>query len=72
MYQQLGFEFVSNTVPNYFYVIKDKRYHRYNFRKDKLIKEGFDPNKTEKEIMLERKIHRIYDCGNKKWLWNNN
>ena len=72
MYQQLGFEFVSNTVPNYFYVIKDKRYHRYNFRKDKLIKEGFNPNKTEKEIMLERKIHRIYDCGNKKWLWNNN
>lgn len=26
---------------------------------------GFDKNKTEHEIMLERKIYRIYDCGTK-------
>ena len=35
----------------------------FNYRKDKLISEGFDPNKTEHEIMLERGIYRIYDCG---------
>jgi hypothetical protein len=69
LYDKLGFDFVSNTVPNYYYVIKNKKYHRYNFRKDKLVKDGYDINKTEKEIMLERKIYRIYDCGNKKWLW---
>jgi len=71
IYPLLGFKFVSNTTPSYYYVIKDKKYHRYNFRKDKLIKDGFDPNKTEKQIMLERKIYRIYDCGNKKWEWSN-
>lgn len=36
-------------------------------QKSILIKEGFDKNKTEKEIMFERKIYRIYDCGNIRW-----
>jgi len=41
-----------------------KREHRYKFRKDILVSEGFDSNKTEKEIMTERGYNRIYDCGN--------
>ena len=44
--------------------------HRFNFRKDKLIKEGFDSNKTEHEIMLERRIYRIYDSGHLKFKFN--
>jgi hypothetical protein len=32
-----------------------------------LVKQGFDKNKTEHEIMSERKIPRIYDCGNMKY-----
>lgn len=63
LYEKLGFTFMGETKPNYFYVIKKKREHRYKYRKDLLIKEGFDSNKTEHEIMLERKIPRIYDCG---------
>jgi hypothetical protein len=39
------------------------RYHRGNFTKQSLIKEGFDSTKTEKEIMVERNYNRIYDCG---------
>lgn len=35
------------------------------------MKEGFDPNKTEREIMFERGFNRIWDCGNKKWVWLN-
>lgn len=42
----------------------------FNYRKDILIKEGFDKNKTEKQIMLDRGIYRIYDAGNGKWEWN--
>lgn len=34
------------------------------------FRERFDPNKTEKEIMLERKYYRIYDCGNVRWEYN--
>jgi hypothetical protein len=69
LYEKLGFKFIKNTQPNYYYVIGRKRYHRFNFRKDRLVKEGYDPNKTEHEIMLERKIYRIYDSGNLKFIY---
>jgi hypothetical protein len=67
MYKNLGFDKISQSKPNYWYVINDIRHHRFNFRKGILVKQGFDENKTEKEIMLERKIYRIYDCGNIRW-----
>jgi hypothetical protein len=70
LYEKLGFERKGTTLPNYWYVSGDKRYHRYKFRKDQLIKEGFDPTKTEKEIMKDRKYKRIWDCGNDKWVWS--
>tara|TARA_Y100001938_G_C8063106_1_gene418550 strand:- start:33 stop:1667 length:1635 start_codon:yes stop_codon:yes gene_type:complete len=67
MYEKLGFDKTSETKPNYWYINRNKRLHRFNFRKDVLISEGFDPNKTEKQIMKERKMYRIYDCGNIKY-----
>lgn len=68
LYVNLGFEFVYNSKPNYFYINKGKREHRFKYRKDILVKEGFDKNKTEREIMKERGFNRIYDCGNKKYV----
>ena len=67
-YLKNGFEFVGLTEPNYFYIIKHKRENRFKYRKDILVKEGFDSTKTERQIMSERGINRIYDCGNKKWV----
>ncbi len=67
MYEKLKFKFISQSKPNYWYIIGDKRHYRFNFNKTNLIKEGFDPSKTEKEIMFDRKIYRIYDCGNIRW-----
>jgi len=72
IYNKLKFELVNKTKPNYFYIIKGIRKHRFNFRKDKLVKQGFESHKTEHEIMLERKIYRIYDSGNLKYYWKNN
>ena len=63
LYEKLGFKKIHYSKPSYFYVKNEKRYNRFNFRKDILVKEGFDKNKTEHEIMLERNIYRIYDCG---------
>jgi len=63
LYDTLGFNFIHNSKPNYFYVFKGNRVNRFKFRKSELLKEGFDVNKTEHEIMLERKLYRIYDCG---------
>ena len=68
LYDKLGFEFIGDTKPNYFYVINYKRENRFKYRKDVLVKQGFDSNKTEKEIMIERGYNRIWDCGNKKWV----
>lgn len=67
MYEKIGFNKISQSKPNYWYVKNDLRFHRFNFRKSILVKEGFDSNKTEKEIMFDRGIYRIYDCGNIRW-----
>lgn len=63
VYEKLGFTFSHFSQPNYYYIIGQKRYNRFSFRKDVLVRQGFDVNKTEHEIMLDRKIYRIYDCG---------
>jgi len=67
LYEILGFKYIHTSKPNYYYVIDNIRHHRFNFRKDILIKEGYDANKTEHQIMLERKIYRIYNSGNLKF-----
>ena len=69
LYKTLGFEFIGKTEPNYYYIVDGIRHHRFNYRKDILIKQGFDPNKTEHQIMLDRKIYRIYDSGNLKFIY---
>jgi len=68
IYKNNGFEFIYETGPNYYYINKHKREYRFKYRKDVLVRDGYDKNKTERQIMLERGISRIYDCGNKKWL----
>ena len=70
LYKQLGFQLQHITEPNYYYVIGHKKYNRFNFRKDILVKQGFDKNKSEHEIMLERKIYRIFNSGNYKFIYN--
>jgi len=69
LYEKLNFKYSHMTNPNYYYIVDKIRKHRFTYRKNKLIKDGFDPNKTEHEIMLERKIYRIYDSGQLKFLW---
>ena len=67
MYEKNGFDFINKGSPNYWYVKKLDRKHRFNFTKGKLVKDGFDPLKTEWEIMKERGWDRIWDCGNLKY-----
>lgn len=69
LYEKLGFKKANDGKPNYWYIEGDKRKHRYNFRKDVLVKEGFYPDKTEHEIMIELGYDRIWDCGHTKWVW---
>jgi hypothetical protein len=70
MYEKLGFQYLHTSDPGYWYNINGKREHRFNWRKDKLIKLGGDKDKTEEEIMNEWSYYRIYNGGNKKWILN--
>lgn len=65
LYKALGFDLVSQSKPNYFYFLSQSkgREPRFKYRKSVLVKQGFDQNKTEKQIMEERGYSRIYDCG---------
>ena len=69
MYLKLGFKLSHTSRPNYYYVVNGIRKHRFNYRKDRLIKDGFDPNKTEIQIMSEQGYYKIFDCGMQKWIW---
>lgn len=69
LYETLDFKRISVTSPSYFYVVNGVRENRMKYQKHKLVKEGYDANKTEHEIMLEREIYRIYDCGNIKFTY---
>lgn len=71
LYKKLGFSKIRHSKPNYFYMNDFKsRLHRYNFRKDILVKEGYDPSLTEAQIMEYRGFHKIWDCGTSVWEWS--
>lgn len=64
LYQKLNFKCEHDTKPNYYYVIGDKRYNRFAFRKDILVSKYNCPKEiSEHEFCLQNKWHRIYDCG---------
>lgn len=69
LYKRLGFSLVSITKPNYYYVVDGIRKNRFNFRKDRLVKMGHDPSKSERYIMCELGYSKIYDSGNFKFIY---
>lgn len=71
LYKKLGFNYEGDTKPNYFYVINEKKESRINYQKHKLVKQGYDPNLTESQIMNNLGYYRIYNCGNGKYLYMN-
>lgn len=66
LYRALGFDFVGNSPPGYFYVKGDRRYSRVAFQKHRLEKilRVFDPAKTEVQNMNDNGYFRVFDCGN--------
>jgi hypothetical protein len=70
LYENLGFKLLGTTKPNYFYVINGKKENRINYQKHKLVKKGYNKNLTEVEIMVNLGYYRIFNCGNKKYVYN--
>ena len=67
LYEVLGFNFVSNTEPNWFIINGNYRYHRVKYQKHKLVNQGYDESKTAHKICIDNNFYRIYDCGTKKY-----
>ena len=68
IYEATGFVKVHDVAPRYWYTLKDKRFHRFNFRKDELIRRGWlRDGETEAECMRRHKFDRVWDAGKTKW-----
>ena len=66
MYEKLGFTWVHDSQPNYFYIIGNKRYNRFAFRKNILVEKYNCPeNVTERDFCISQHWYRIYDSGTK-------
>ena len=70
LYKTLGMTLQGISEPNYVWSDGHTTLSRYQCQKHKLIEQGFE-GKSEVDIMSNRGYYRIYDCGNKVWVWNN-
>lgn len=66
LYEKLGFHWIRNTAPNYFYYDGAKLQSRNKFQKHKLpeMLKLYSPDKSESENMRDNGYYRIFDCGN--------
>ena len=62
LYENLGFEKIIESNPDYKYIIDSKRVHKSKFRKSNLNTEL-----TESKYMKKNQIQRIWDCGKIKF-----
>jgi hypothetical protein len=69
LYKMLQFEMISISNPNYIWYKSGQVLSRYQCQKHKLLEQGYIGN-SEIEIMHNLGYYRIFDCGNKVWLWN--
>ena len=67
LYFTLGFNLLSESKPDYKYIVDGIRKSKQNFTKTKLSKMGHDISLTESQIMENLGINRIYDCGKMKF-----
>jgi conserved hypothetical protein len=67
VYERLGLTFESITIP-YGWIRNNVYLPRYQTQKSKLIKQGFDKNKSESEIMRDEGFSKIYLTGVSKFV----
>jgi hypothetical protein len=64
VYIEMGMSLVSKTQPSYSYLVGDKKWDRWRYRKDKLVEFGYINEKwTERSICSSNFIFKIFDAG---------
>lgn len=77
IYTKLGFTLDGIVRPNYTYynpsIDRFKRFHKFKFRKEKLLREYpfLNPAMTESEMVKELGYDRIWDCGLIRYVYKN-
>lgn len=72
LYLNNGFVAEKVLAPDYSYVVRGKRVHKFNYR---LARFKSDPNLkheeglTERELALLNRTPRIWDCGKTRYVW---
>lgn len=68
-YEHLGFLESHKTKSGYYYSDGETRHHRYKFKKNSLVEQGYDKEKTESQIMAELGYAAVYNRGITKWVY---
>lgn len=66
VYQNSGFKLEKTLPPDYYYIINNRRVHKFNFRKSSIKKkfsDSYDETLSESENMDKIGILKVYDCG---------
>lgn len=72
VYKRLGFSVNKVSEPNYVWVKGHDVKTRYQTQKKRLLKQGLGTDsQTEDEIMNSLGYAKIYDCGNRSYVWYN-
>jgi len=72
LYKKLNFVLTDKKLtPSYSYTDFRNRYHRSKFTKKQIAESDEDKRKTEHQIMKEKNMYRIWDCGQTKWVYTN-
>lgn len=73
-YEKAGFKLESEIPPDYSYMLNNVRFHKFNYRRDQIRKKHpdvYSEDLTEREMMLKAGYTRIWDCGKKKYVYDN-
>lgn len=62
-YIQNNFYFKETLKPDFKFFYNKKRYSKNIYKKSKLIRKGFDKNKTVTQLTKEKNIFKVYDSG---------
>lgn len=71
LYSSTGFVPVELLDPDYSYIYKDMRYHKFNFRKERFDKDPelkYEEGLTESELAELNGLRRVWDYGKVKWV----
>lgn len=77
VYEKLGFEVDKILPPDYHYVKSSKRYHKFGFRKNTILKKygttyHLTDEMTESEMTKIIGFYKIWDCGLVRYVWKRN